>query len=168
MAWGLFSVSLNYEFEYNNEEKDRVQSSLSENRMLARDDLRAVALWKINRALEFTDDVLKSLESLRSVGNLRYDSALSKGVIMKLVSARGIGYPVASAILKFIRPDVFPIIDARAFRVLFQQKAKCSFDAYMDYTRQIHEIACFFDMPLDRVDEQLYCFDKCYNKQIPI
>jgi hypothetical protein len=76
---------------------------------------------------------------------------------------------MASAFLKFIRPDIFPIIDVRAYRALRGIKIYYSmykYEIYIKYTKDLMKIAKKFNRPLNEVDEQLYCYDKEYNKNI--
>lgn len=52
---------------------------------------------------------------------------------------------MASTFLKFLRPDVFPIIDVRAYRALFGKKIKSSkssdtYKVYREYVERIYEI----------------------------
>lgn len=43
-------------------------------------------------------------------------------VIKKLLEYKGVGFPLATSILKFINPEVFPIIDIRDYGVVLWQK----------------------------------------------
>jgi hypothetical protein len=77
-----------------------------------------VALWKLNRILDVLESVLQSLRKLKSTQPLHVDSVESRNALSELVACPGVGYPMASAFLKFLRPDTFPIIDVRAYRAL--------------------------------------------------
>lgn len=75
--------------------------------------------------------------------------------------------PLASTILKFLRPDVFPIIDVRAYRALFDKKIYTyTYDKYIEYCKEIYKIRDIKGIKLSEVDEQLYMFDKDKNGKI--
>ena len=76
---------------------------------------------------------------------------------------------MASSILKFIRPDIFPIIDVRAYRALTGKKiysSQYNIDLYVKYVEQLKEYADKLNRPLSEMDEQLYEFDKEHNGKI--
>lgn len=76
---------------------------------------------------------------------------------------------MASAILKFIKPTVFPIIDVRAYRALTGKKpyyATYSYEKYIDYAEKVSEISKKLNRPLKEIDEQLYCYDQKHNGEI--
>ena len=76
---------------------------------------------------------------------------------------------MASSILKFLRPDIFPIIDVRAYRAIYGKKIYSSqntIEKYIDYVKKINVISKSLDIDLNEVDEQLYCFDKEHNGKI--
>jgi thermostable 8-oxoguanine DNA glycosylase len=66
---------------------------------------------------------------------------------------------MASAILKFIHPAAFPIIDVRAYRALTGKRLRThhySTQLYLEYVDELMKIADARQMDLARVDEQLY------------
>lgn len=63
-------------------------------------------------------ETLANLNELSAVESLTLTDSRVKDVIDDLVLSQGIGFPVASAILKFIKPTLFPIIDVRAYQAL--------------------------------------------------
>lgn len=96
-------------------------------------------------------------------------SELSVVTIEKLIQSDGIGFPMATTILKFIRPDIYPIIDIRAYRALYGKKisySQYSITKYIDYSKKIYTIAKQLKLPLKNIDEQLYKFDKVKNGKI--
>ena len=161
--------SLDYPFDYNPEETDALKSQLQGNTKVTLDDLRRVSLWKINRVLEVPDSVLGDFNELTALPNLTHRMPKAIDVLEALVDSRGVGYPMASSMLKFVRPDVFPIIDVRAYRALFGRKLYASMyttERYLDYADRCHEIAESQGIPLAAVDEQLYGFDLKHNGTI--
>lgn len=156
-------------FDYQLEETSALQHLLNNKTSVSIDDLRRVALWKMNRVLNVPDHLLTKLGALAVKHDLTHRDAFSKTLIEELVKSDGIGYPMASAILKFLRPDIFPIIDVRAYRALNGERiyqAKYSYELYMVYIDKLLEIANKKDLPLNKIDEYLYAFDKKHNVKI--
>lgn len=127
---------LNYKIDFNLEETKALRSELS-GKVFTIDDIRRVALWKLDRVIEIPENVLCKLTDLVSRKDLEIDDPICKEVFELLIGAqcRGMRAPMASTILKFLRPDVFPIIDVRAYRVLYGVKPpnKLMFDTYLVY-----------------------------------
>ncbi len=160
---------LEYDFNYNTVETDELHQKLNGSTEVTINDLRRVSLWKSNRVLNVDSDTLACLNQLGSVSNLTLESPLVKEVIERLVLSQGIGFPMASAVLKFINPNLFPIIDVRAYRALTGKKPyylSYTYDGYISYAVELHRLAQILNRPLRDIDEQLYCFDKENNGKI--
>ena len=115
------------------------------------------------------DETLQKLVELSNNKNVRIDDNSVKVVLECLVESQGIGFPMASAILKFINPGIFPIIDVRAYRALTGEKpdsSTYSYKKYIAYSKELAKIADSTERPLREIDEQLYCFDKKQNGKI--
>jgi hypothetical protein len=160
---------LNYRFSYNQTEAALLRRSISGRSNITLDVLRRIALWKLNRVLNVPPTTLKVLAAISSKRNLTERSPISKLAIKSLVACEGVGFPMASAFLKFLRPEIFPIIDVRAYRALTGKKLryhKYSLDLYLTYIRRLRDIATVARKKFSEVDEQLYCFDKKHNGPI--
>lgn len=160
---------LNFKFEYNLDETQKLRDKFSARDKITIDDLRRVALWKINRVLDVPEDLLEKLNELALRDDLKYNDDFSRDIINSLVKCRGVGFPMVSSILKFIRPDIYPIIDVRAYRALYGKGITYSgynVDIYFDYISKVYEIREKLDLELHEVDEQLYMFDKENNGKI--
>lgn len=160
---------LDYNFEYNDKETKALHARLNRAQVISEDDLRRVSLWKSNRVLEVSEDILEALSQIASDDELTLHDDAVRSALNQLVLSQGIGFPMASAILKFIRPDIFPIIDVRAYRALTGSKPyynTYSYEKYIAYADALGEIALRTGRPLSEIDEQLYCFDKVHNGRI--
>jgi len=128
--------------------------------------LNRIKLWKIGRTLDISDSVYKKLERLRNKNELEIDSPLSKEVMEALVDQHGVGYPLASAFMKFLRPEIFPIIDVRAYRASYGitlDQYSYSWNMYVDYTKRlkwIHGLPSHHKLKFEQIDERLYSLDK--------
>jgi len=168
-VFNLNEDKLNYKFSYNDDETKELHEKLNGALSISIDDLRRVSLWKLDRVLSVNDETLKKLSELSQKENLTIDDDIVKEVIEMLVNSSGIGFPMASAILKFINPEVFPIIDVRAYRAITGKKPYYStytYERYIEYTMRLKEISKAKGLPLRDIDEQLYCFDKENNGTI--
>jgi len=160
---------LKYEFSYNPVETAALHARLNNMATLDVCDLRRVSLWKLDRVLNVSESTLSKLRAVAAAKKLVITDKVAKEAIEDLVASEGVGFPMASAILKFIKPEVFPIIDIRAYRALTGKKPYYStytLTKYLDYARRLGEISKAAGRPLREVDEQLYCFDEKYNGKI--
>ena len=78
-----------------------------------------IALWKTNRIIEFDkdeiDDIQEGLDKLKELESYNDES---KELLLKLLGNKGIRLPMASTIMHFYNPGVFPIFDRRAYRAV--------------------------------------------------
>ena len=160
---------LAYDFSYNDYETTELHEGINRNPDIDINDLRRIALWKINRVLDVSEDTISKLQNLARLKIPTIDDPLVREILGDLVESQGIGFPMASAILKFINPEVFPIIDVRAYRALTGTKpsyASYTCEKYVQYTKDLKKEADRIGLSLRKMDEQLYCFDKQYNGKI--
>lgn len=161
--------SLNYDFSYNSDETKELHKIFNNKSDMSINDLRRIYLWKLDRVVNISDETILKLNLISTKTDLTIEDDLVKDLIKALVESNGVGYPMASAFLKFIRPDIFPIIDIRAYRALTGKKicySSYKFELYVDYVKKLMDIAKKYNRPLSEIDEQLYCFDKENNKNI--
>ncbi len=160
---------LDYAFSYNDVETAELHKKLNGAAAITEDDLRRVSLWKLDRVLSVSEETLEKLQKLSQKKSVTLRDPLVKETIELLVLPQGIGFPMASAILKFINPSVFPIIDVRAYRALTGKKPYYStytYDKYIEYAEALHSLSSKLKRPLKEIDEQLYCFDEAKNGKI--
>lgn len=161
--------ALDFTFSYNDEETAELLAKLNGSTSITEDDLRRVSLWKSNRVLSVSRITLEKLNELSAKSEVKLKDKLVKEVIENLVISQGIGFPMASAILKFIKPTIFPIIDVRAYRALTGMKlyyATYSYEKYIDYAEKVSKLSKKLNRPISEIDEQLYCYDKQHNGEI--
>ena len=158
-----------YDFQYNLDEKKIIKDNIGQQTSINIDDLRRIALWKYDRIIDVDDEFLIQLYSVVSGEKVSIDDLDVQKIINDLVACTGIGYPLASTILKFINPQVFPIIDVRAYRAVFGKRiysSQHSLMRYVEYTRKLYEISSSLGIPLEEVDEKLYVYDKIFNGKL--
>ena len=160
-------------YNYNPEETKSLTEAANGNIQIDLNLLRRIALWKLDRVLDVPDKTIQQLQTIAKKDDLRVDSAETRSLIGELIDCPGIGLPMASTILKFLRPDVFPIIDVRACRALYGKKVyfnqrsdERNIELYISYAAEIRRISDNLKRPLREIDEQLYQFDKDRNGTI--
>jgi len=132
------------------------------------EDLEWIIEWKVG---VFTKPTLKHLRSNDDEEiTARIDEAVHESSIRSkvelLTSLTGIGVPVASAILLFINPNRFTVIDERAWNVL-QQTGYLSQDLsddptveeYLLYLGVCWALANEYDVSLRTLDMALWALD---------
>lgn len=129
-----------------------------------------IVLWKVNRFPYINEDQIKKLKKVSNFTEHKQAEALIKELLM----IEGIALPMASTILRFINPNVFQIIDERAYRVLFPDQKKYpskpqkitdgylnnSIAIYFAYLDKLHEICDEKLLPFKFADRILYELDK--------
>ena len=158
---------LNYQFDHNPNETVKLRNLPLD--PVDFPDLHRIALWKLDRIIGITEEALKLLNEIKNKDNLAIDSDLSRRAVTALVNCRGVRFPMASTFLKFIRPDIYPIIDVRAYRAIYGKQTQghqYTLEIYLAYADKLREIADRTQRPLHEIDEQLYCFDKEHNGRI--
>lgn len=168
-TFDLNNDSLNYNFSYNPEETKKLQSIMQNKNDISVEDLRRIVLWKLDRVLDVSEETITYLQKIATDTKLNIQSNLVSQTLELLTNSNGIGFPMASSILKFIRPDIFPIIDVRAYRALYGKKiysTQYTVQKYLAYVEKVYQISDKLNIKLYKVDEQLYCFDKEHNGKI--
>lgn len=86
-----------------------------------REKIYEIVLWKISRFPYISDETINSVNELKNIAFNGLEA--SKPAIEKLLLTKGIKLPMASAILRFRNPNVFQIIDERAYEIVFPGEA---------------------------------------------
>jgi hypothetical protein len=81
---------------------------------------------------------------------------------------------MASTILRFKNPNVYQIIDQRAYRIINKQPLKIPFsvdaqiELYLDYLSHLKEVCKAKGIRFCMADRILYLADKDINRKVPI
>ena len=133
------------------------------------EDVEWIIKWKVGNAFEKpvlgyfrnNDDAIirDNVERAVQKSNIR-------AKIESLTSLSGVGVPVASAILLFINPERFTVIDDRAWRVLHETgylpqelSADPSVEEYLMYLGSCWALANEYDVSLRTLDMALWALD---------
>ena len=113
--------------------------------------------------------LLDRLNRMREVQNLE-EAKKYKQVINALLECHGIKMPMASTYLRFLKPDIFQIIDVRAYRALTGDDtldlSKDPVEKYFGYLDELKDKCEKFSIDFENADRILYAFDKERNGQI--
>ncbi|NMY91842.1 hypothetical protein SAMN05216279_115100 [Pseudomonas oryzihabitans] len=169
-AWGDNPLGLLEDYEYQPELTKKLDEL--DSTQLNEQTLLEIVLWKLNRYPQLDTSLL---EELKAVGRLKAKQHRdAKDLLGRLLLSAGVRLPMASTILRFVNPDVFQIIDERAFRMLrpgcenYPDKpvvkkrltayVEMSSAIYFDYLDAIHEVASD-RLPFRQADRILYQLD---------
>lgn len=124
--------------------------------------------WKTKRQTSNykANDEGKIIEKTRSA----YQALGELTKLSILMELKGVGVAVASTILHFLQPDVFPIFDYHARTTL--KKAglwnrgikDASKRAWMDYVDMMRTLSRRLNVSLRDLDKALFAYDKYYDK----
>lgn len=135
------------------------------------EDIYKITLWKINRYPFINDDIIKKINSLRLLKS--HDEKKTREVLIDLLNITGVRLPMASTYLRFTNPDLYQIIDVRAYRAAFDYKKSLNYtyasintycDIYLEYLKRLREIATNgyygITVKFQDLDRFLYDIDK--------
>ena len=132
-------------------------------------DLEPIFRWKLTRQYGRsqearrgnTDSAYKAVTSA-AFTVCEVDSDYEAELRLRILSSlRGIGVPVASAILALVEPDRYCVIDFRGWRTLFH-KDRHAFDVaqYNRYRAQIRRLADELSWPVQEADLAIWEYDR--------
>lgn len=87
-----------------------------------------------------------------------YELELRLGILSTL---RGVGVPVASAVLGLVFPETYAVIDGRGWRQVFgEEQATFSISDYKRYLLEVQRLAQELDWQVQEVDLALWEYDR--------
>lgn len=128
-----------------------------------------IVLWKVNRYAELNDETLSLLNKIE-ISDKQLNNDLTKEVLRKLLDTKGIRLPMASTILRFKNPNLYQIIDQRAYRVIYNSNLALpsnideQIEIYLSYLTKVRSVCQQFDIDFNKADRMLYWADKEINK----
>ena len=165
------------EYSYGGDEAEEIYAQLQQNSM-DQDILRKVALWKLGRILKVDQDIIDSLDKVKEWSRDNFFSGKHKDefsdTLVKLLGSTGVGLPMASTFLRFRNPEVFQIVDRRAYRAVFGEKYKeppteKATNYYLNYLQKLIEVNSKFpEVEYSDLDKILYQWDIINNRGIKL
>jgi thermostable 8-oxoguanine DNA glycosylase len=132
-----------------------------------------IILWKVNRYAFIPKNVMDLLNEI-SKKDIEIDIALTKKLLLELLSIKGIRISMASTILRFKNPSIYQIIDQRVYRFICGEELEITnnideqAELYLRYLKKLREVCEANKIPFEIADRVLYNMDKEYNKKIPL
>lgn len=163
-----------YNYISGNEIFNRISEETDEEKQI--DIINSIVLWKLNRTPFISLETVRLIIKIKDINFENLDERVAdiKAVILALLESKGVRMPVGSTILHFYNPELFPIIDQRAYRELYGQEIpeRCKNDEwasiYIEYVKDCkvyHETKCP-NIPFSRIDQVLYQLDKNSGKKV--
>ncbi len=151
---------------------DRVRHCDFSNEQEADDIINSIVLWKINRQVKMDHSLIIKINNLDcdNVHSLdKHDNEI-RNILFAMLHTGGVRIAMASTILKMFKPLLFPILDQRAYRVIYGRDFPNYYgevgvaryiELYMQYIKDCHEFrqANCPDIPFNKIDELLYQMD---------
>jgi len=141
---------------------------------LTLDEFDKVLQWKLRgqygrqreRRKANTDDVIRVVTGAAlSIAHpdKDYEIELRFGILCTL---RGVGVPVASAILALVFPERYTVIDFRGWRQVFgEERTAFSVSDYKRYLREIQNLAQQLGWPVQEVDLAIWEYDRINGRK---
>lgn len=135
-----------------------------------RDIINSIVLWKVNRQVNI-GNVFQEILDLKMSGYNDFCNKEQKvrAVVANLLNVKGVRIAMASTILRMFYPEVFPIIDQRAYRELYSiempsyAKPEEWVESYITYVKDCHEYYnknCIGQIDFADLDKVLFQIDK--------
>ena len=136
--------------------------------------INAIVLWKVNRYVNLSEDVLASINKIDK-NDTEIDVELTTKILRKLLDTKGIRLAMASTILRFKNPNIYQIIDQRVYRFVYGEELKYSLNdidkqikLYLCYLKMLKSKSKEYNFDFKNADRILYEMDKEYNKELKI
>lgn len=163
-----------YLYESDREIKERARNVDASDYEQNRDLINEIVLWKLNRSVQIKDETIKKIHLLSQKVNHPLEAVNCtdvENVILELLDAKGIKIAMASTILHFYYPMIFPIIDQRAYRELTsdelpeyhgKDKNQKYMELYVDYIEKcyVFNTEILPEADFEYIDKILYQLDK--------
>lgn len=111
-----------------------------------------------------TDEVIRLITQAAfgvSHPDEEYETELRMGILCAL---RGVGVPVASAVLALVLPEKYAVIDFRGWRRLFGEERRVfTISDYKRYLREVRRLAKELDWPVQEVDLAIWEYDRAHS-----
>ncbi len=139
------------------------------NETFTQEIINEIVLWKVNRYVRLSDDILLSLNSIK-LEDRKLDKEKTFKILSLLLNQRGIQLPMASTILRFKNPYIYQILDQRVYRILYgiplseimkkNKKIESQIDLYISYLEKLQNACETLKINYNKADRILYMEDK--------
>ncbi len=166
--------------KYNNDFIGQVSKKIfSEKENFTINHLHNIVLWKVGRYPNFSQNAQEESDLINKIPtkSRKLDEVLTRKILQVLLSVRGVGLPMASTILRFRNPNIYQIIDQRAYRMLPEKYKETielkiphskekQIDLYIQYLKDLKKVCREYQIKFKDADIVLFEMDKKYNGNI--
>lgn len=139
---------------------------LRRQRYLTRKELIKIGRWKSPRAIHHYESRENDERMVRAVTKFSFSADSERARIQSLLVLKGVNWPLASTILHFAFPDVYPIMDFRVIESLgWDRPASYTFDFWEKYWREIRKMARRCRQPIRDIEKALWQYNKENRKK---
>ncbi len=136
---------------------------------LTASEFEEILQWKLQKQIgrqrhmrvPNTDEIIRAVTGLALTithSDKEYELELRVGLLCTL---RGVGVPVASAVLALVFPEEYAVIDFRVWLQIFDKdKSTLLIPDYKKYMRQIRLLADELSWPVQEVDHAIWGYDR--------
>lgn len=132
--------------------------------------INQIVLWKVNRYAEMDNETFLLLNSIKKEDTFLNEN-LTKQILEKLLSTKGVQLAMASTILRFKNPKIYQIIDQRVYRFIYGENMPKYFSSieyqielYIEYLQKLKNICQVKLINFELSDRIIYELDKEFNK----
>jgi hypothetical protein len=138
--------------------------------------INEIVLWKVNRYALISNEGLNLLNQIKHT-DVEINHNVTREVLKELLGSNGVRLAMASTILRFKNPNIYQIIDQRAYRIIYGKDLKYSLsnidnqiEVYLNYLDLLKEKCNEYDIDFKLSDRILYALDKKeeFNKSLNI
>jgi len=161
----ILKYSEKYDRKYLNTEdhtiEENLKRKLESSNYITRNQFNEIGLWKSKRPKREYCSPENTEDFVKEVTGIAFDSKNERLKIEILQLLQGCSYPLASVILHFKYPDLYPILDFRALWSLGIERPKnYDFKFWWDYTSKIRQIAKENNVSVRELDKALWYYSK--------
>ncbi len=161
-----WSDRYDYRDDYHHEQRlKRWLAKQSGRKFLDKESFLGIAMWKTPRGKHHYE--ANSAGFVRQVTDEAFQARDDRLRLHILMALDGVGVPVASTILHFAFPDMYPILDIRALTTLTKaglwsgnEPGASTLADWLKYTRLMRGLSKKLRVDLRTLDKALWAFDK--------
>ncbi len=156
--------------DYSYASREKIYGKIEKKGLVAKPDdysiIHEIVLWKLDREINIDFEQIEYLNSIAKQIVSQDLFVAKKSEIVDFVddliqNSDGIRIAMASTILHFYQPKIFPIIDTRAYRQAMDKNLTPASGGseYFDYCLKCFDICKNYGIPISDIDKVLYQID---------
>lgn len=151
------------EYELEKQLFNEISNNFKENKTLSDEEFFKIIIWKSNRTKgKILAGIKKSKKNIKELMKNVHNAKTLAEKVETLTKIKGIGLPIASAVLSVCYPKEFTILDYRVWGILFEDKKVKSkrvpntISGYLDYVNICKNYAKELKLSLRDFDKAMW------------